>query len=88
MKLAHPELPGNWLHRPLPLLVFIGLFVGSVYEAANYIIAGNLTGLAYVALVFVGCAVVVAMLIDWRNGLYFFLAWLLFEDLVRKVPGQ
>jgi len=88
MKLAHPELPGSWLHRPLPLLVFIGLFVGSVYEAANYIVAGNTTGLAYVALVFVGCAVVVAMLIDWRNGLYFFLVWLLFEDLARKYLGN
>jgi hypothetical protein len=28
------------------------------------------------------------MLNNWRNGLYFFLAWLLFEDLARKFLGN
>jgi len=47
-----------------------------------------MNGLAFVALAFVGCAFVVAMLNDWRNGLYFFLAWLLFEDFARKFLGN
>ncbi len=56
--------------------------------AASYVIADDMTGLAYVTLAFVGFAFVVTMLSDWRNGLYFFLAWLLFEDLVRKFLGN
>ena len=47
-----------------------------------------MTGLAFVTLAFVGCAFVVAMLNDWRNGLYFFLTWLLFEDFARKFLGN
>jgi hypothetical protein len=64
------------------------VFVVAAYKAAGYVIAGDLTGLAYVALAFVGCAVTVAMLNNWRNGLYFFLGWLLYEDFARKYLGN
>src|SRR5437667_3430575 len=47
-----------------------------------------MNGLAYVALLFIGSAFVVAMLNSWRNGVYFFLAWLLFEDFARKYLGN
>jgi hypothetical protein len=47
-----------------------------------------MTGLSFVALAFVGCAFIVAMLNNWRNGLYFFLTWLLFEDFARKYLGN
>jgi len=30
---------------------------------------------------------VLAVLSNWRNGLYFFLIWLLFEDF-QEIPGQ
>ena len=88
MNLAHRAMPGDWLRRPLTLLGFIGLFVGAVYKAANYVIADDLNGLAYVALLIIGSAFVVAMLNSWRNGLYFFLTWLLFEDFARKYLGN
>jgi len=58
------------------------------YEAAGYVLNDDLTGLTYAALIFIGGAGVVAMLNDWRNGLYFFLTWLLFEDFVRKFLGN
>src|SRR5882724_1328522 len=88
MNLAHRQMPGDRLRKPLPLLGFIGLFIVTVYKAANYVIAGDMQGLAYVALLFIGSAFVVAMLNSWRNGLYFFLAWLLFEDFARKYLGN
>src|SRR5438034_1652393 len=88
MNLAPRAMPGDQLRRPLPLLAFITLFVVTVYKAANYVIAGDMKGLAYVALIFIGSAFVVAMLNSWRNGLYFFLAWLLFEDFARKYLGN
>src|SRR5260370_31705261 len=47
-----------------------------------------MTSLAFIALAFVGCAFIVAMLNNWRNGLYFFLTWLLFEDFARKYLGN
>src|SRR5258708_16678615 len=77
-------MAGDWLRRPLPLLGFMALFAVTVYKAANYVIAGDMTSLAYVALLFIGSAFVVAMLNSWRKGLYFFLTWLLFEDFARK----
>lgn len=58
------------------------------YEVAQYVISDNLEGLAYVALFGAGAAIVIAILNNWRNGAYFFLAWLLFEDLARKFLGN
>src|SRR5713101_4753795 len=81
-------IAGDWLRRPLPLLGFIALFAATVYKAANYVIAGDMTSLAYVALLFIGSAFVVAMLNSWQKGLYFFLTWLLFEDFARKYLGN
>ncbi len=67
---------------------FPDLFFAAAYKTADYIIAGDLNSLAFVALAFIVCVFVVAMLNDWRKGLYFFLAWLLFEDLARKYLGN
>src|SRR5207253_3408040 len=88
MNLAQRSMPGDQLRRPLPFLGFIALFIVTVYKAAYYAIAGDMTGLGYVTLLFIGSAFVVAMLNSWRNGVYFFLAWLLFEDFARKFLGN
>ena len=58
------------------------------YKAAQYILAGDLTTLELVGVVGVGGAVVVAILNDWRRGLYALVAWVLFEDFVRKYLGN
>jgi hypothetical protein len=79
---------GNMRRSPLVILAFLLIFVVAAYKSANYVIADDMTGLAFVALAFVGCAFIVAMLNSWRNGLYFFLTWLLFEDLARKYLGN
>ena len=73
------------------LIVTFGFFASTViaaYMLAQYVIQGDMTGLAFAGLVFIGLAFVVAMLNNWRNGLYFFLGWLLFEDLARKFLGN
>jgi len=68
------------------LLTFGTLLVGAIgaYELAQYVITDNMTGLAYLGLCIAGGAITVAILQNWRNGVYFFLAWLLFEDFARK----
>jgi hypothetical protein len=72
------------------LLLFGTLVVGAfaAYKFAQYVINDDLTGLAYVGMCILGGAIVVAILHNWRNGVYFFLSWLLFEDFARKFLGN
>ena len=88
MKLVAQALPANLRRSPLAVLGFLVLFVVAAYKAAGFVIADDMTGLAFVGMAFVVCAIVIAILNDWRKGLYFFLAWLLFEDFARKYLGN
>jgi hypothetical protein len=72
-------------------VVGVSVFVIGIWlawEIANSIVARSLGSLEYFALGFAGCVVAVAILRNWRLGFYFFLVWLLFEDLVRKFLGN
>jgi hypothetical protein len=73
-----------------PLIGFAVVLIGAfaAYEAAQYVINDDMTGLAYAAMCLAGGAIVVAILNNWRNGVYFFLSWLLFEDFARKFLGN
>jgi hypothetical protein len=88
VKLAAQVLPGDFRRSPLAVVGFVILFIVAAYEASSFVIAGDMAGLAFVAMALVGCAFVVVILNNWRNGLYFFLAWLLFEDFARKFLGN
>jgi hypothetical protein len=69
--------------------VFILLFgVALAYESSRYLLRDDYTALAYLGMVLLGGAIVVAILNSWRAGVYFFLAWLLFEDFARKFLGN
>jgi hypothetical protein len=72
------------------LLLFGTLVVGAfaAYKFAQYVINDDITGLAYAVMCILGGATVVAILHNWRNGVYFFLSWLLFEDFARKFLGN
>ncbi len=76
--------------RANPLVAFglfaLIIFVG--YQAADLVLAGDFDGLIFVAVAFAAGAVVVAIFNDWRRGLYILLAWIVFEDLVRKYMGN
>jgi hypothetical protein len=88
MSLASAMSSGQFGRRPL--LVFGTLVVGAyaAYELAQYVINDDMNGLAYAAMCVIGGAAVVAILNNWRNGVYLFLAWLLFEDFARKFLGN
>jgi hypothetical protein len=66
------------------------ILLGAVlaYQCAQYVLRDDFVGLAYVAIICLGAAIVVGILKNWRNGVYFFLAWLLFEDFARKFLGN
>lgn len=74
--------------NPLVALGIFGLVLYAGYRAAEAIIANDLSSLAYAALLLVGGGVVIAILNDWRRGLYLLVAWILFEDFVRKYLGN
>lgn len=79
---------GNLRRNPLYLIAFLVFFVYAADKLADYVINDDISGLAYVALAIIVGSSAVAMLNNWRNGLYFFLVWLLFEDLARKYLGN
>ena len=79
---------GNLRRSPLAVAGFFLLFAVAAYKAAGYVIADDMTRLGLIAMAFLVCVLVVAILNDWRKGLYFFLVWLLFEDLARKYLGN
>ena len=71
----------------LTLVFFIGV-LGLAYEAAQLVLEGDVATLVISGMLFVGLAIVVAILNDWRRGVYLLLTWIVFEDLVRKYLGN
>jgi hypothetical protein len=88
MRTASALSSGQYRRRPLIVfgIVVVGAF--AAYETAQFVINDDMTGMAYAVLCLVGGAIVVAILNNWRNGVYLFLAWLLFEDFARKFLGN
>jgi hypothetical protein len=83
-----PALSGQFRRSPLVALGFFLFMVLAAYQASRFILSGDTASLILAALFFSFAVIVVAMLNDWRNGLYFFLVWLLFEDFARKYLGN
>jgi hypothetical protein len=88
VRLASQVLPGQFRKNPLYLVVAVFLFFYLAYKLAQYVLAGDLIGLAYIALGATVAASLTAILSRWRTGLYVFLGWLFFEDLARKYLGN
>jgi hypothetical protein len=88
MRVISSMRSGKFGSNPLAGVAFLVLAGGLAFAASNYLVRNDMTNLAYVGMAFVGCVVIIAILNNWRNGLYFFLAWLLFEDFVRKFLGN
>jgi len=75
-------------NQPLIGLVLFILCVVTAWRLGETIAVGNTRALAMVALVFIGCAAIIATLRDWRTGFFLFFAWMMFEDLPRKYLGN
>jgi hypothetical protein len=57
-------------------------------EIGEWIVAGNLIQVAFLAVAAAVAVVSLGILRNWRSGVYMFLIWLVFEDLVRKYLGN
>ena len=54
------------------------------YEVAQFVLAEDINYLLYFGLFLAGAIGAVTVLNNWRKGVYLFIAWILFEDIVRK----
>ena len=88
MRLLAQSFPLSLRRGPLFAVGFFVFAMFAAYQLAGYIINNDVNSLAFASMAVVGGAIVVAILNNWRNGVYFFLAWLLFEDLARKFLGN
>ena len=72
-------------------LISTVLFLFSIlaaWQVAQWISAGQTKMLMYAGMGFVFCVIALTILRSWRTGFYFFITWLLFEDLARKYLGN
>jgi hypothetical protein len=65
-------------------LSFFGVAIVFACVIARYILSGDLITLGLIATIAIAVVAAFAILQNWRNGAYFFLFWLLFEDFARK----
>jgi hypothetical protein len=69
-------------------VVFLAAALLGAYELSGLIVNNDVVSLSLVLMVCVAGTFVLAILKNWRNGVYFLIAWLLFEDFVRKFLGN
>src|ERR1700733_233717 len=62
--------------------------VGILWGAGTSIAGGDYKQMIMAAIAFVVICIAGLIISDWRSGVYLFLVWLLFEDLVRKYMGN
>ncbi|HXM98601.1 MAG TPA: hypothetical protein VN982_09020 [Candidatus Dormibacteraeota bacterium] len=80
----------RWYFRRSPAATGAFIVIAGViaFTLSRFIVDEDFVGMAYAAMIAAGAAAIVAILRNWRNGLYFFLGWLMFEDLARKYLGN
>jgi hypothetical protein len=88
LRYAFPTAGGDFRRGIFPMLATLLLFGVGAYVFAQYVVSNDVLGLAYAALLCLGAVFAVAIVNNWRTGVYCFFAWLLFEDLARKYLGN
>ena len=78
----------DFFHNSGRNLLTMALIALAAYECATLIVEDNLLTLYRLGLVVLGLATLVAILKDWRKGVYAFVAWIAVEDLIRKYLGN
>jgi hypothetical protein len=82
--LSKPFIDGPLVLKALASLAVVWL----LSLGAAWIAAGDFKQIAITGIVFVVVCVAATIVRDWRSGIYLFLIWLLFEDMVRKYMGN
>src|SRR5579863_9874320 len=69
-------------------LGFLSVALIGAYELSGMILRNDVISLSLVGMICIAGAFVLAILRNWRHGVYCLIAWLLFEDFVRKYAGN
>jgi hypothetical protein len=81
-------LTSSGLRTPIGVLVQLVLVLVAAYTAAQAIISNDFTILVLLGAILPAIVLTVYIVNDWRRGLYAFVFWILFEDIVRKYMGN
>jgi hypothetical protein len=88
MSLTAVKVSFDLFHSGWRNLVALVLMALAAYECAQLIVKDDLVTLRYTGLGVLGIVALVAILKNWRTGVYCFLAWIVVEDLIRKYFGN
>jgi|SRR5579875_35811 len=72
-------------------LITAGVWLGGIWIAwtlAQWIVNGETKLILFAAIGVAVAAIALTIFKNWRAGFYFFMVWLLFEDLIRKYLGN
>lgn len=64
----------------------LGIFCA--WQVGNRIVDNDIRTLIFAGVGLLACVIAAVILRDWRNGLYYFVSWMMFEDLFRKYMGN
>ena len=88
MKLSAFRHSFDFFHGSVWNLLVAALIGLAAYECAQFIIDENTLTLYFAGLVALGTVGLLAVFKNWRLGLYCFVTWIAFEDLIRKFLGN
>ena len=79
----------QWSRRsPVGVFIQLVLVLLAAYLAAQAVANDDLMVLLLLGALPLALAVIIAVISDWRRGLYAFVFWILFEDIIRKYSGN
>jgi len=78
----------DFFHNSRRNLLAVALIAVTAYECAELVIKDDPLRLYSLGLVVLGTVALLAILKDWRRGVYCFVAWIAVEDLIRKYLGN
>src|ERR1700730_3061707 len=88
VRLMAQSMPDPNLRKVFIFLGSVLVFIYGAYQLAQYIIADDVIGLAYIGLGVLVTVSMITVLGDWRTGTYIFFGWIFIEDLARKYLGN
>jgi len=81
------NFPRDVSHSGKALMALLALLC-FMWQVSQSIATGSFGSALLLGAVIAALGVAGKILSDWRSGVYFFLTWLLFEDLIRKYMGN
>jgi hypothetical protein len=78
---------GRWRSQIIGSMVFAAALL-LAYMAGQWVLTGSVSATVKHLGLIAGLVIGVAVFLRWRRGVYFFLVWLTFEDLVRKYSSN